>query len=241
MLKMPVGLYEKALPAKLSWEERLAAAGQAGYDYIDISIDESDERLSRLDWTASERAALRRAIANTGVRVDTVLGRDILKDAGAEVDASSNIVRFPRQFVEDCLRMVPKEVTLGGRRPGADLPLNGEDCTLCLDGEGPFVLDRDTGEPFLPVEERPVPQITVEGEVLSPTQPFPVAPPAIVPNTISSEDAFGITWFDRRACQERIDSSLAEGLYTPPSEQGTRGRYLRTTHRSMGSAVPTCL
>ena len=52
MLKMPVGLYEKALPPELSWEERLAAAGQAGYDFIDISIDESDERLARLDWTA---------------------------------------------------------------------------------------------------------------------------------------------------------------------------------------------
>jgi L-ribulose-5-phosphate 3-epimerase len=72
MLKMPVGLYEKALPVELSWEERLAAAGQAGYDYIDISIDESEERLARLDWTASERAAIRRSIANTGVRISTM-------------------------------------------------------------------------------------------------------------------------------------------------------------------------
>ena len=69
MFKMPVGLYEKALPDALSWEERLAAAGQAGYDFIEISIDESDGRLSRLDWTASERAALRRSIANTGVKI----------------------------------------------------------------------------------------------------------------------------------------------------------------------------
>jgi L-ribulose-5-phosphate 3-epimerase len=69
MFKMPVGLYEKALPASLSWEERLAAAGKAGYDFIEISIDESDERLSRLDWSASERAELRRSIANTGVKV----------------------------------------------------------------------------------------------------------------------------------------------------------------------------
>ncbi len=72
MFKMPVGLYEKALPAALSWEERLAAAGRAGYDFIEISIDESDERLSRLDWPASERAALRRAIADTGVRIMTM-------------------------------------------------------------------------------------------------------------------------------------------------------------------------
>jgi L-ribulose-5-phosphate 3-epimerase len=72
MLKMPVGLYEKALPVQLSWEDRLAAAGQAGYDYIDISIDESDERLARLDWSAAERAAIRRSIASTGVRISTM-------------------------------------------------------------------------------------------------------------------------------------------------------------------------
>ena len=45
MFKMPVGLYEKALPASMCWEERLTAAGQAGYDFVEISIDESDERL----------------------------------------------------------------------------------------------------------------------------------------------------------------------------------------------------
>jgi L-ribulose-5-phosphate 3-epimerase len=72
MFKMPVGLYEKALPAELSWEERLAAAGRAGYDFVEISIDETDERLARLDWTSSERAVLRRAIDNTGVQVSTM-------------------------------------------------------------------------------------------------------------------------------------------------------------------------
>jgi predicted hexulose-6-phosphate isomerase len=72
MFKMPVGLYEKALPEALSWEERLAAAGQAGYDFIEISIDESDGRLSRLDWPTSERAELRRSMANTGVRIMTM-------------------------------------------------------------------------------------------------------------------------------------------------------------------------
>lgn len=69
MLRMPIGLYEKALPPELSWEERLAAAGRAGYDYVEISIDESEARLSRLDWSAAERAALRQAIANTGIKI----------------------------------------------------------------------------------------------------------------------------------------------------------------------------
>jgi quinoprotein glucose dehydrogenase len=84
-----------------------------------------------------------------------------------------------------------------------------------------FVLDRESGEPFLPVEERPVPQGAVAGESLSPTQPFPVLTPPVVPDKVSPDDAFGITWFDRRACRQLIASSRAEGLYTPPSEQGT--------------------
>ena len=84
-----------------------------------------------------------------------------------------------------------------------------------------FVLDRDTGEPFLPVEERPVPQNGAKGESLSPTQPFPVDTPPLVPSDVSGDDAFGITWFDKHRCRKRIEESLAQGLFTPPSEQGT--------------------
>jgi quinoprotein glucose dehydrogenase len=84
-----------------------------------------------------------------------------------------------------------------------------------------FVLDRDTGEPFHPVEERPVPQNGAPGEQLSPTQPFPVVPSPVVPSEISGDDAFGITWFDKRQCRKLIEESRAEGLYTPPGEQGT--------------------
>ncbi|HOR00813.1 MAG TPA: L-ribulose-5-phosphate 3-epimerase [Anaerolineae bacterium] len=64
---LPLGLYEKALPAAWSWHERLAAAAAAGYSFVEVSIDESDERLARLDWPASRLAELRRAIAAAGV------------------------------------------------------------------------------------------------------------------------------------------------------------------------------
>ena len=85
-------------------------------------------------------------LAKTGLRVDTVQGRQILKDAGVEVDESTNIVRFPRALVEESLRSAPKEFTLGARRPGWDLHMNSGDCTLLIDGEAMFVLDRETGE-----------------------------------------------------------------------------------------------
>ncbi len=68
----PIGLYEKALPAEWPWEKRLCKAAEAGYDFIDISIDESDFRLGRLDWPGSERASLRGAIENSGVPILTM-------------------------------------------------------------------------------------------------------------------------------------------------------------------------
>ena len=84
-----------------------------------------------------------------------------------------------------------------------------------------FVLDRDTGEPVFPVEERPVPQGGVAGEVLSPTQPYPTFIPALAPQKITADEAYGFTPWDREACRKLIAETRNEGLYTPPSEKGT--------------------
>jgi trimethylamine--corrinoid protein Co-methyltransferase len=87
-----------------------------------------------------------RVLATTGVRVDTAKGRRCLKEAGATVDEATNVVRFPRALVEEALRLAPKEFVLGARRPGRDLHMNAGECTLCVDGEAIFALDRETGE-----------------------------------------------------------------------------------------------
>src|SRR5882724_5277924 len=85
-----------------------------------------------------------------------------------------------------------------------------------------FVLDRDTGKPVWPVEERSVPQGGAEGEQLSPTQPFPTHVPALTPQRISPDDVFGLIPFrDRAVCREQFAAARNEGLYTPPSTQGT--------------------
>lgn len=55
-----IGLYEKALPNDLSWKEKLEKAKELGFDFLEISIDESDERRQRLDWSNEEIYALRR-------------------------------------------------------------------------------------------------------------------------------------------------------------------------------------
>jgi L-ribulose-5-phosphate 3-epimerase len=66
-----VGLYEKALPAEWSWEQRLAAAGEAGYLYTEVSIDETDGRLARLEDAETQRE-IRHAIENTGIPLLTM-------------------------------------------------------------------------------------------------------------------------------------------------------------------------
>jgi hexulose-6-phosphate isomerase len=67
-----LGIYEKALPKGLSWMARLSLARALGFDFVEMSVDEADERLARLDWSAAERASLRAAIAETGVTVPTM-------------------------------------------------------------------------------------------------------------------------------------------------------------------------
>jgi len=84
-----------------------------------------------------------------------------------------------------------------------------------------FVLDRDTGKPVFPIEERPVPKSDVPGEAASPTQPFPLAPPPLVPQHASVDDAWGPTPSDREYCRKVFGSLRNEGIYTPPSLQGS--------------------
>ena len=69
MKKYAIGLYEKAMPPTLSWREKLTFAKEAGYDFVEISIDEKDEKLARLDWTDEERLELVRTMKQVGVPI----------------------------------------------------------------------------------------------------------------------------------------------------------------------------
>ncbi len=85
-----------------------------------------------------------------------------------------------------------------------------------------FVLHRETGVPVFPVEERAVPTDgVVPGEVLSPTQPFPVVPEPLGKVGITLDDAWGYTAIDRSGCRSEMEKFRLGGLYTPPTLQGT--------------------
>lgn len=70
--QVPLGIYEKALPAGECWLERLQLAQKLGFDFVEMSVDETDLRLSRLDWSREERLKLVNAVAETGVRVPSM-------------------------------------------------------------------------------------------------------------------------------------------------------------------------
>jgi quinoprotein glucose dehydrogenase len=91
-----------------------------------------------------------------------------------------------------------------------------------------FVLDRETGKPLLPVEERPVPKSTIPGETAWPTQPFPVD----TPNLVTGSGAQGVQRAVQGAargaqsaedeeCKQLLAGSRNEGIFTPPSFEGS--------------------
>jgi len=90
-------------------------------------------------------------LENTGVRVETPLGRKILRDVGGDVDDGKRLVKFPKALVESSLESICRDFTLSARRPGADLVfkdgmLDGGESVLLPDGAGLLVLDSRTGE-----------------------------------------------------------------------------------------------
>lgn len=106
-----------------------------------------------------------------------------------------------------------------------DYPVNGEMVPALVQNTKMgmiFIFNRATGEPLVPIEERPVPQDgAVEGEVLSPTQPFPVGMPNLVPHGFSPEDTWGFTFIDKWLCKSKAEDHLYGDIYTPASLQGT--------------------
>ena len=85
-------------------------------------------------------------LAETGVRVDTSIGRQLFLEAGALVDQDTHKVRIPKSLVEESLRLTTTDFLLGARRPGCDLKMNAGQFTLLADGEGTFVIDAADGE-----------------------------------------------------------------------------------------------
>jgi quinoprotein glucose dehydrogenase len=84
-----------------------------------------------------------------------------------------------------------------------------------------FILDRLTGAPLFPVEEREVPATQINGEQTARTQPFPVLPKPLGLQKVSVQDAWAPTEELKKQSEENISRYINKGTFTPPSLQGT--------------------
>lgn len=107
---MKLGIYEKFLHSQIALPVKLTAAKEAGFEFLDIAIDETQELIDRLDWSLHERIALRNAILNTGVPVyGIVLSAHRKYPLGS---ASKETRRKARQILEKTIQLA---VDIGAR------------------------------------------------------------------------------------------------------------------------------
>ncbi len=105
------------------------------------------------------------------------------------------------------------DVTVGGRRIAAVAQVSKQGFV--------YVLDRRTGQPVWPIEERPVAQSTVPGEKTAPTQPFPTKPPPFERQGFQDDDVMDFTPALKARALEIVRQYDRGPLFTPPSEKGT--------------------
>jgi quinoprotein glucose dehydrogenase len=84
-----------------------------------------------------------------------------------------------------------------------------------------FGFNRLTGEPLWPIVEQAVPKSDVPGELSSRTQPVPKGMAPFARQTLTRDSLFGLTPLDRLACRRQFDRLRYDGMYTPPSVQGS--------------------
>jgi glucose dehydrogenase len=85
-----------------------------------------------------------------------------------------------------------------------------------------YLLDRETGRPLFPIEERPVPASAVPGEAAWPTQPFPTKPPPLARIApLRRDELSDVTPEARRYCEALFDRLVSGGIFTPHGEKLT--------------------
>lgn len=113
-----LGMYEKSMPNYLSIKEKLSFVKEAGFDHLEISIDESDDKRKRLDWTQAEIDEVRKAIIETGVAIRTMCLSGHRKYPLGSMDA---------EIRQEGLRMMEKAIDLADQLGVRIIQLAGYD------------------------------------------------------------------------------------------------------------------
>ncbi len=216
-----------------------ARTGEVIWAFDPVPRDRPDDPAFN-DWRADQLAKTGAANAWSVLSLDEELGLVFIPTGSASPDfyggerlgdnrhansivalnAATGELVWARQLVHHDLwdYDVPAQPTLVSlERAGETLPALVQITKMGM----MFVLDRRTGEPIFGIEERVVPASDVPGEVAAPTQPFSSLPSLVSHAPLTSADAFGLALLDRMQCASQIKRYRSEGIYTPPSLQGT--------------------
>ena len=148
------------------------------------------------------------------------LGSNRNANSVVALDAATGKLVWAQQLIHHDLLdydMPAQPVLADVRRDGKTIPVVLEITKMGM----LFAFDRRDGTPIFPIEERKVPASTVPGEQPWPTQPFSTLPALSPQGPVTEDDAWGLTPIDRWDCKRQIRKYRSQGIYTPPSRQGT--------------------
>jgi quinoprotein glucose dehydrogenase len=237
--------YEETSPPAVIGDLVIVGSGVADNNYVDAASGEVrafDARTGKLVWTWDPMPGQRTGAANTWSIISTDPqrklvflptgsaspdyyggerpGNDLYADSLVALHADTGKMAWAFQTVHHDLwdyDVASQPTLFSVRRNGKQIPA----IAVGSKTGNLFLLNRVTGEPLFGVEERPVPQSDVPGEKTSATQPFPVLPQPLTPQSLTAESAWGLTEEDRKWCQEMIRGKRSEGIFTPPSVNGS--------------------
>ena len=147
-------------------------------------------------------------------------GMDLFANSLVALDAATGKLRWYFQIVHHDIwdyDMPAQPVLITVRRDGQEIPAVAQVTKMGF----VFILDRLTGKPLFPVEEREVPKSNVPGEEAWPTQPFPLKPPQLVRQTFSEADISEVTKASHQYCAELAHLLKTRGMYTPYAVEPT--------------------
>ena len=169
-----------------------SADEELGYVYLPLGN-------SSVDYYGSNRSELENEYATSVVAIDATTGRDVWHFQTVHNDVW--------------------DYDLGSQATLVDFPMQGElvPALILPSKQGDiYVLDRRTGEPLVPFEERPAPTGGVEPDYLSPTQPASLYH-TLAKRTLTETDMWGATPIDQLWCRIQFRMASYEGIYTPPT------------------------
>jgi|HubBroStandDraft_1064217.scaffolds.fasta_scaffold00157_37 quinoprotein glucose dehydrogenase len=196
-------------PAAAEWNLAQAAGTGAGNAWGLMSVDEEHGLVLIPTGSASPDFY-------GGMR----LGSDRFADSLLALDASSGLLVWHQQLVHHDLW----DYDLAAQPVLGDVEVHGTPVPAVLQATKTgmlYVFERTHGAPLFPISERPVPISHVPGERAWPTQPFSALPALTPQKAVTPDEAWGVTFWDRGKCRERIAALRNEGIFTPPDTRGT--------------------